>query len=84
MSFIHYKADNNNQFHTKMYENLCKTLFTPEMILHRQNNLERRIKLYYLKKNLQKQKVDHETQYIEYLKELDKENIKYSQEKLIL
>ncbi len=80
------KEDKDNfQIHTQMYETLYKTLMTPEMIKIRKANMERRIVLYNLNKSIikmQERTIDHENQYIKYLKELEKENIKYSQEKI--
>ncbi len=77
---------NNKQsiIHTKMYETLYKTLMTPHMIKIRKENMKKRLILYELNKSrlIQQIKVE-EMDFVEYLKELEKENMKYCQEKII-
>jgi hypothetical protein len=84
---IGYLMNRNNKqsiIHTKMYETLYKTLMTPHMIKIRKENMKKRLILYELNKSrlIQQIKVE-EMDFVEYLKELEKENMKYCQEKII-
>jgi hypothetical protein len=84
MNFIGNNTQSVN--HTKMFETLYKILMTPEMIKIRKKKMKQSIILYNLQKSLLLLKKENEIDkidFVEYLKELDKENIKYCQEKII-
>ena len=79
-------SDNHTQSvnHTLMYETLCNVLMTPEMIKIRKKNMEKRIMFNSINKSILIQKIKEDNMdFIDYLKELNKENIKYCIKKII-
>ncbi len=78
------KYNQKNQFHSKMYETLYKYLMTPRMIEIRKANMLKRIEIFNNQKIelLNVDRENYETEFIEYMKELEKENMQYC-EKII-
>jgi hypothetical protein len=83
-SICSFNINTQSFIHTIMYEKLYKTRMNTEMIKIRKKNMEKRILLYHLNKSLIIERIkEEEMDFTEYLKELNKENIKYCQKKII-
>ncbi len=88
--YYNIEIDPKHQFHTNMFNTLYKHLMTPKMIELRKNIMIQRIILYNnqrlenLNLNKQKEQFDYynDINFIEYMKELEKENFKYCIEKI--